>query len=88
MTKLRRFSLKDAKEYKQILDNREITWYGKYLRKPYPLAKVKEYIRNQSKIENYIEFSILEDNRLVGTLSIEKIDKIKGRANIGYWIAK
>lgn len=89
IVKIRKFSLLHAKEYKNILDNRDITWNGKYLLKSIPLPKIKKYIRHQMKIKNYCELAILVDNdKFVGTISIEKIDKINKNANIGYWVAK
>jgi len=88
MILIRKLSLLYAKEYKKILDNKEIKWYGKYLIHPIPLSKIKKYIQHQIKLKNYIEFAILVDNKLVGTISIEKIDKINKNANIGYWVAK
>lgn len=85
---IKKLSLRDAKEFKRILDNKERKWYGKYLSKPYPLPKIKKYIRHQLKIKNYIEFAILVDNKFVGTICLEKIDKINKKASVGYWVAK
>lgn len=85
---IKKLSLRYAKEFKRTLDNKEIKWFGKYLSNPIPLFKVKKYIRHQLKIKNYIEFAILMDNKFVGTICIENIDKINKKASIGYWVAK
>lgn len=87
-TLLRKLSLRDAKELKRIIDNKETVWNSEDLSYPYPLTRVRKYILHQLKIENYIELSVLENNTFVGTVSIEKIDKINRSASIGYWIAK
>jgi RimJ/RimL family protein N-acetyltransferase len=86
--KIRKLSLRYAEEFKLILDNKEIKWFGKYLSRSISLSKIKKYINHQLKIKNYIEFSILIDNKFVGTISIEKINKINKNASIGYWVAK
>ncbi|MFH0929158.1 MAG: GNAT family protein [Candidatus Aenigmatarchaeota archaeon] len=86
--KIRKFSLIHAKDYKKILDNKDIKWHGKYTVKPIPLSDIKKYIRQQMKIKNYCEFAIIVDDKFVGTISIEKIDKLNKNANIGYWVAK
>jgi len=86
--KIRKLSLLYAKELKQIINNKEIKWCGKYISHSYHLSKVKKYILGQLKLKNYLEFAILVDNKFVGTISLEKIDKIKKEASIGYWVAK
>ena len=86
--KIRKLSLRYAKEFKQIIDNKEIKWRGKYLSKPFPLSKVKKYITHQLRIKNYIEFAILMDSKFVGTICLEKIDNANRKASIGYWVAK
>ena len=86
--KIRKLSLHYAKEFKQILDNKEIKWFGKYMSHPIPLLKIKKYIHHQLKIKNYIEFAILMDNKFVGTICLEKIDNANRKASIGYWVAK
>jgi RimJ/RimL family protein N-acetyltransferase len=86
--KIRKLCLRYAKEFKQIIDNKEIKWHGKYLSKPYPLFKVKKNISHQLNIKNYIEFAILMDNKFVGTICLEKIDNVNKKASIGYWVAK
>jgi len=85
---IRKFSLRYAKDFKLIIDNKEIKWHGKYLSHSYPLNKIKKYIRHQLKIKNYIEFAILMDNKFVGTICIENIDNVNKKASIGYWVAK
>jgi RimJ/RimL family protein N-acetyltransferase len=84
--KIEKLSLSHAKQLKQIIDDREIKWCGKY--SSHPLSKVKNYINHQLKIKNYIEFAILMDNKFVGTICLEKIDKINKKASVGYWISK
>jgi len=86
--KIRKLNLCYVGEYKRILDNKEIKWFGKYLSRSIPLFKIKKYIRHQLKIKNYVEFAILMDNKFVGTICIEKIDKENKKASIGYWVAK
>lgn len=88
IVKIRKLSLRYAKEFKQIIDNKEIKWHGKYLSKPFPLPKVKKYISHQLNIKNYIEFAILMNYKFVGTICIENIDKVNKKASIGYWVAK
>lgn len=85
--KIRKFNLCYAEEYKRIIDSKEIKWRGKYL-SSIPLFQVKKYIRHQLKIKNYIEFAILMNNKFVGTICLENIDKINKKASIGYWVAK
>ena len=84
---IRKLSLRDAKEFKRTLDNKESKWYGKYLRS-YPLSMVKKYIHHQLRIKNYIEFAILADDKFVGTICLEKIDKINKKASVGYGVSK
>jgi len=86
--KIKKLSLRYAKEFKRIIDNKEIKWRGKYLSRPYPLSKVRKYVLHQLRIKNYIEFAILSDDKFVGTICLEKIDKINKKASIGYWVAK
>ena len=86
--RIRKLSLIYAKEFKQIIDNKEIKWRGKYLSHPYPLSKVKKYIQHQIKIKNYLEFAILMDKKFVGTICLENIDRNNKKASIGYWVAK
>ena len=88
IVKIKKISLLHAKELKHIIDNKEIKWHAKDICYPYPLAKVKKYILGQLKLKNYLEFTILVDSKFVGTISLEKIDKIKKEASIGYWVAK
>jgi RimJ/RimL family protein N-acetyltransferase len=88
IVKIRKLSLHYAKEFKRIIDNREIKWRGKYLSHPFPLSKVKKYVSHQLEIKNYIEFAIFMDNKFVGTICLENIDKVNKKASIGYWVAK
>ncbi len=85
---IRKLSVKDAAALKQIIDRKETYWNAAYAAKPRSLPEAKKYIRHQLKIKDYIELSILADDKFVGTLSIEKIDRIDRTANIGYWVAK
>jgi len=86
--KLEKFNLSHAKELKQIIDNKKIEWHAKDICYPYPLTRVKKYILNQLKLKNYVEFAILVDNKFVGTICLEKIDKANKKASIGYWVSK
>jgi len=88
IVKIEKFSLSHAKELKQIIDNKDVKWHAKDICYPYPLIRVKKYILGQLKLKNYIEFAILVDNKFVGTICLEKIDKINKKASIGYWVSK
>jgi RimJ/RimL family protein N-acetyltransferase len=86
--KIRRLKLEDAADLRRLIAKRETIFRLSDTKPPYSLTDIKKYVSAQLKKEHYKELSILASGKLVGTLSLEKINPQDKSASIGYWVAK
>tara|TARA_Y100000034_G_scaffold134449_1_gene202931 strand:+ start:884 stop:1432 length:549 start_codon:yes stop_codon:yes gene_type:complete len=92
---LRDFTIKDAKNLAENANDKSIWYFTENIPSPYKLKDAKWFInkcvkKSKEKPRTSYELGIelKDEKRIIGCISIFKVDRIHKRAGIGYWIGK
>lgn len=88
---LRKLTLKDAKDIYENVKDREVSKWTATIPYPYPKDGAKKFIRRakyEAEKGKSLILGIEFDKKVVGVVSLMHINKIRKRAEIGYWLGK
>ncbi|MFW6013568.1 MAG: GNAT family N-acetyltransferase [Candidatus Nanoarchaeia archaeon] len=90
---LRKLKLKDTDDIYSCVNDKEVIKWLVSLPWPYKREHAKEFIKksfSQKKKKTAFDFAICfpDDNRVIGCISLNKIDNVNRKAEIGYWLSR